>query len=549
MSYEVLARKWRPQQFSEVVGQNHVVQTLINAIKQNRVAHAYIFVGPRGTGKTTLARILAKSLNCKDGPKVNFDPNEVSCIEIAEGRSIDVIEIDGASNNSVDQIRELRDNARYLPTNGKYKIYIIDEVHMLTTAAFNALLKTLEEPPNHVKFIFATTDVHKVLPTILSRCQRFDLRRISINDIMNRLQNGCEKEGINISDTALSAIARGAEGGMRDAESALDQLISFRGKDIKEEDVLSVFGLVSADIIEKLSVAIINNNVPVIISVISDMDNLGKDLQRIVIDLLDLFRNLLIVSYGEDNNVGIDVSELKLEFLKEQLNSIDTSKILRVIDALIETDERMRYALSKKTLIEIGLIRCAYAADTITINELMREIDHLKKKEFEIENESESNSSNQVNSSEINSHNTNIENSYGIKIAQLIGNWPKITDDAANADSLSKTYLHDTKPLSIENDKLIIGFDPEFSSEHERFKDHRLQIALSRSIHKQTGVKLKLSFRPLEESEAKKLPTDHPVAQNVPTNMSNKLDQIEYDHPVIKEVVEVFNARIIDIRT
>lgn len=549
MSYEVLARKWRPQQFSEVVGQNHVVQTLINAIKQNRVAHAYIFVGPRGTGKTTLARLLAKSLNCKDGPKVNFDPNEVSCIEIAEGRSIDVIEIDGASNNSVDQIRELRDNARYLPTNGKYKIYIIDEVHMLTTAAFNALLKTLEEPPNHVKFIFATTDVHKVLPTILSRCQRFDLRRISINDIMNRLQNGCEKEGINISDTALSAIARGAEGGMRDAESALDQLISFRGKDIKEEDVLSVFGLVSADIIEKLSVAIINNNVPVIISVISDMDNLGKDLQRIVIDLLDLFRNLLIVSYGEDNGVGTDISELKLEFLKEQLNSIDTSKILRVIDALIETDERMRYALSKKTLIEIGLIRCAYAADTITINELMREIDHLKKKEFEIENESESNSSNQVNSSEINSHNTNIENSYKIKIAQLIGNWPKITDDAANADSLSKTYLHDTKPLSIENDKLIIGFDPEFSSEHERFKDHRLQIALSRSIHKQTGVKLKLSFRPLEESEAKKLPTDHPVAQNIPTNMSNKLDQIEYDHPVIKEVVEVFNARIIDIRT
>ena len=420
---------------------------------------------------------------------------------------------------------------------------------MLTTAAFNALLKTLEEPPNHVKFIFATTDVHKVLPTILSRCQRFDLRRISINDIMNRLQNGCEKEGINISDTALSAIARGAEGGMRDAESALDQLISFRGKDIKEEDVLSVFGLVSADIIEKLSVAIINNNVPVIISVISDMDNLGKDLQRIVIDLLDLFRNLLIVSYGEDNGVGTDISELKLEFLKEQLNSIDTSKILRVIDALIETDERMRYALSKKTLIEIGLIRCAYAADTITINELMREIDHLKKKEFEIENESESNSSNQVNNSEINSHNTNIENSYKIKIAQLIGNWPKITDDAANADSLSKNYLHDTMPLSIENDKLIIGFDPEFSSEHERFKDHRLQIALSRSIHKQTGVKLKLSFRPLEESEAKKLPTDHPVAQNVPTNMSNKLDQIEYDHPVIKEVVEVFNARIIDIRT
>src|SRR2546426_1261152 len=258
MSYQVIARKYRPQRFNDVVGQEHVTQTLANAIKQKRTAHAYLFCGPRGTGKTTIARIFAKCLNCTDGPKVEFDDQDPRCIEIAEGRALDVIEIDGASNRGIEEIRELRDTVKYAPAVSKFKIYIIDEVHMLTKEAFNALLKTLEEPPAHVKFMFATTEPEKVLPTILSRCQRFDLRRIPAGLIAKHLKEIAKKEKVTIENEALTAVARGAEGGLRDAESALDQLIAFCGDKITEKDVLSVFGLVAHEKIAALSDAVID---------------------------------------------------------------------------------------------------------------------------------------------------------------------------------------------------------------------------------------------------------------------------------------------------
>src|SRR3982751_1651918 len=257
MSYQVIARKYRPQRFSDVVGQEHVTQTLSRAIEQKRIAHAYLFCGPRGTGKTTIARIFAKCLNCTDGPKVDFDDNDPRCQEITEGRSLDVLEIDGASNRGIDEIRELRETAKYAPASSRFKIYIIDEVHMLTKEAFNALLKTLEEPPSHVKFMFATTEPEKVLPTILSRCQRFDLRRIPEALIVKHLAEIAKKEKVKIEPAALDAIARGAEGGMRDAESTLDQLISFCGDKIEESDVLSMFGLTAQNQLMEICRAIL----------------------------------------------------------------------------------------------------------------------------------------------------------------------------------------------------------------------------------------------------------------------------------------------------
>src|SRR5512140_3021550 len=311
MSYQVIARKYRPQRFSDVVGQEHVTQTLGHAIEQKRIAHAYLFCGPRGTGKTTIARIFAKCLNCTDGPKVDFDDSDPRCQEIAEGRSLDVFEIDGASNNGVEQVRELRETCKYAPASSRFKIYIIDEVHMLSTAAFNALLKTLEEPPEHVKFMFATTDPEKVLATILSRCQRFDLRRIPAALIVKHLAQIAKLEKVKIDGAALHAIARGAEGAMRDGESALDQLISFCGEKIEEADVLSMFGLTAQGQLLELSRDILAGEVEKALRQLND-------LARLISDLLNHFRNLLIFQVSRGDLQMLEVSEAEAVALAEQ---------------------------------------------------------------------------------------------------------------------------------------------------------------------------------------------------------------------------------------
>jgi len=376
--YQVLARKYRPQSFADVVGQDHVVTTLRNAIATERVAHAYLFVGPRGTGRTSTARIFAKELNCLD--RQGEEPcNECDmCIEITEGRSLDVIEIDGASNNGVEQVRELRENVRFMPSRGKFKIYIIDEVHMLSTAAFNALLKTLEEPPEHVKFFFATTEAHKVPTTILSRCQRFDLRRIATLNIVERLQEICSAEKITAEEDALVAIARGAEGGMRDAQSALDQLISFQGKNITEQDVLSVFGLISHTVIAELAEAVLKGEMPTIVGKVHEFDQAGKDLQRLLFDLIEHFRNVLIYQYTENAAQLPDLTPAQVEAVKEQSTLCDPGRVTKVIDVLIQSEGRLRYALSRRTLLEMALIRGGRAALHSSIDEIMADLEALK---------------------------------------------------------------------------------------------------------------------------------------------------------------------------
>jgi len=377
MGYEVLARKWRPQLFDEVVGQNHVTDTLANAIKTGRLAHAYLFTGPRGIGKTSLARIFAKALNCKNGPTITPCGKCPSCVDITAGRSLDVIEIDGASNNGVDQVRDLRDNVRYAPTQGKFKIYIIDEVHMLSTPAFNALLKTLEEPPPHVKFIFATTEVQKILPTILSRCQRFDLRRITTPLIVERLALIAKTEKVKIEADALLAIARGAEGGLRDAESALDQLIAFRGNTITEADVLSVFGLVSRKVLDQLMEAVLKGEIPILISTLGHLDEAGKDMARLVVEFLEQIRNLLVtLCAGEGNAVG-DLLPEQAQRLRELSKLTDPERLLRMAEILMQAEDRIRFALSRRILVETALIRCARASSVVSIDELIARLGGL----------------------------------------------------------------------------------------------------------------------------------------------------------------------------
>jgi DNA polymerase III subunit gamma/tau len=377
VNYEVFARKYRPQTFDDLVGQTHVSRTLKNAVAQNRLAHAYLFVGPRGVGKTSTARILAKSLNCIKGPTVTPCGVCDNCREIAGGNSLDVIEIDGASNNSVEDVRQLRENVRYAPAKGRYKIYLIDEVHMLSTAAFNALLKTLEEPPEHVKFIFATTEPQKVLPTILSRCQRFDLHRIPANLIAQHLQFIAKKEKITLQPAAAHAIARGAEGGLRDAESMLDQLVAFCGEKIAESDVLNVFGFTSEQTVGGLTGRIFRGETPEAIDLLHDQSEAGKDMMRLMADLIAYLRDLLVFKAKPDA-LNEDVDPDVQKSLTAHAELISTDRLLELIDQFAAAEGRMKWAPNKKLHFEVAIIKAIQSLGQATLDEVIEKLGELR---------------------------------------------------------------------------------------------------------------------------------------------------------------------------
>lgn len=361
-AYQVIARRWRPKQFDELVGQDHIVRTLRNAIESGRIAHAYLFVGPRGTGKTSSARLFAKALNAEGGPSATPDNESPLARSIMEGSCMDVIEIDGASNNSVDQIRSLREDCQFAPTQCTYKIYIIDEVHMLTTAAFNALLKTLEEPPPHVKFIFATTESQKVLPTIVSRCQRFEFRPIADDVIVDKLAHISQEEGIEVAPVALQSIARLANGGMRDSQSILDQMISFCGKKISEADVLDVYGLASQAQIEDLAKAMAALDYASIIGTVDAFSAEGRDLFRILLDLQAYLRQALLVAIdnkGQTDRLGTVLS---------------TESIMRMLDSLHQSESSVQRGLSEKDNFEVALLKAAEESRSRAIDSLIKKL-------------------------------------------------------------------------------------------------------------------------------------------------------------------------------
>jgi len=374
MAYQVTARKWRPQKFSDVVGQEHITETLKNSLRKNRIAHAYIFTGPRGVGKTTTARILAKALNCLS-PVDNEPCNQCQmCKAINELQSMDIIEIDAATNRGIDEVRTLRESVKYAPTLGKYKVYIIDEVHMLTTESFNAFLKTLEEPPSHTIFIFATTDIHKVPPTIISRCQRFDFRRLQIKTIKDQLKKIADSEKIKIDDKALTIIAKKADGAMRDAQSYFDQVIAFCGEEVNPDTVSQILNLIGEETYFNISDAITSKNFQIVFDTINTIYNNGWDFTDFLDGLIEHFRNIMTVVLTNKTTL-IECAEIYKPKYLETSKEFSKGDLLRILNFLSKAQQELKFSNNQKLKIEIILSHLIGLEKSATISEILSEIE------------------------------------------------------------------------------------------------------------------------------------------------------------------------------
>ncbi|MCP4665422.1 MAG: DNA polymerase III subunit gamma/tau [Deltaproteobacteria bacterium] len=379
MPYEVLARKWRPQVFQDVIGQEHTTQTLTNAITSGRLAHAYLFGGPRGVGKTSVARILAKAINCEQGEPATPCNTCHACLEITAGSSIDVQEIDGASNRGIDEIRELREGIKYMPTSSRYRIFIIDEVHMLTKEAFNALLKTLEEPPAHVKFIFATTESHKVPVTILSRCQRFDFKRIPLLQIVRQLEDISREESIDISESGLNLIAREAEGSMRDAESLLDQVVSFSGPKVEDNHIIEILGIIDRGLIFEASRAILEGSPEKCLGIVEGIYDHGHDIKEFYRALMTQFRDLLVSLIAPQDHL-LDMSKGEIEETTELAETAGSEKLQMLLNFMINREDDLRFTSHPRLILETIMIKLCHVGDVLSFDDILKKMKSLEKR-------------------------------------------------------------------------------------------------------------------------------------------------------------------------
>ena len=475
--HKALYRVYRPKNFSDVIGQEHIVRTLKNQIENNNVGHAYLFCGTRGTGKTSTAKIFSRAVNCTN--LHNDEPcNECeNCREILEDKTMDVVEIDAASNNSVDDIRELRENVKYSPAKAKYKVYIIDEVHMLSQGAFNALLKTLEEPPSYVIFILATTEPHKIPATILSRCQRFDFKRVTVKDISSRMRYICEKEGIEADEKALNLIARNSQGALRDALSILDQCISFEGNKISYNDVIELLGSVNIEQLFDLAESVIKEDTRKSLQILNDFIIWGKDVRNLVNDLIDHFRNLMVCKISNDLDEIISLPEETIDLLKQQAETIDTNNLIRILNILSEAQDGMKISSNPRVLMEVTMMKIAQPMFDESKEALIKRIENLEQKiesgnikvnhistNQTVDNFNENNQQNNNTVEKQEDENIEYENLKGDDIKLVEKSWKKILQKMKeDKNQVIRALLQDVDSFNISEDTLYIIFTDNYS--------------------------------------------------------------------------------------
>ena len=513
--HKALYRVYRPKNLSDVIGQEHIVRTLKNQIENNNVGHAYLFCGTRGTGKTSTAKIFSRAVNCTN--LHNDEPcNECeNCREILEDKTMDVVEIDAASNNSVDDIRELRENVKYSPAKAKYKVYIIDEVHMLSQGAFNALLKTLEEPPSYVIFILATTEPHKIPATILSRCQRFDFKRVTVKDISSRMRYICEKEGIEADEKALNLIARNSQGALRDALSILDQCISFEGNKISYNDVIELLGSVNIEQLFDLAESVIKEDTRKSLQILNDFIIWGKDVRNLVNDLIDHFRNLMVCKISNDLDEIISLPEETIDLLKQQAETIDTNNLIRILNILSETQDGMKISSNPRVLMEVTMMKIAQPMFDESKEALIKRIENLEQKiesgnikvnhistNQTVDNFNENNQQNNNTVEKQEDENIEYENLKGDDIKLVEKSWKKILQKMKeDKNQVIRALLQDVDSFNISEDTLYIIFTDNYSFAKSRldspatiqYVEKVIREVLNRSFSVKIALKSQLS--------------------------------------------------------
>ncbi len=580
MSYVVLSRKYRPQTFDEVVGQDEIIKILKEAIRTDRIAHAFLFCGPRGIGKTSCARIFAKSLNCQQGPSLIPCGKCPACEEITKGTSFDVLEIDGASNRGIDEIRELRENVKFAAGYGRYKIYIVDEVHMLTTEAFNALLKTLEEPPPHVKFIFATTEPNKVPATIISRCQRFDFKRIPNKKIITALEEICKKERIKIQQEALFAIAKAAEGSLRDSLSILDQVSSLSEQEIKAEDVFSMLGMIETQLLFELADALGDKDCSRALKILDNIIDKGKDITQLIKDMNAHFRNLMIVKIG-GKALGklIDYPIPIKDMFLEQSRKFTLKEILAIIDIFIEVHETCKITETVRMPFEIALARITYMKELLieadkktleenisaskdnykntkrrpiqkifnnnkgqiailTTEDIIRQPNSDEEKQDTLQRDSSEkdiDTNNKIKEDsliedddiddEIISHTDSLPesiNNISLTIDKIRRLWDTLTHAISKEKMSVATFLQEGGPISFDGKKLTIGF-PKTCIFHKETLEERHNINLvERILTEKLNMPITIEYKIVEEIKAKE------------------------EDVTVKKVVEIFKGKVVN---